>query len=257
MSEAQPKVAVVTGGGTGIGLAIASRLGRDGYAVAICGRREVVLKKAAAQLEKQGVRVFQQTCDVGDPSSVEAFFKAVGEAFGRVDCLVNNAGGSGHTSVQQPADRLWRSIIRSNVDGLYYCTSRAQALMPDGGRIVNISSVLGKFGVPGYAAYCSSKHAAVGFTRSAALELAPRKITVNALCPGWVDTEMARQGMERGAQAVGVSADQFRAKALNAVPLKEMIVPEEVADLVAFLAGSEARNITGQSINICGGQVMY
>ena len=120
----------------------------------------------------------------------------------------------------------------------------------------NISSVLGRFGVPGYTAYCASKHGVIGFTRALALELAPRQITVNALCPGWVDTEMAVQGMEQGAAATGQTFEQFRERALGAVPIKRIIQPEEVAELVRFVASPGAAAITGQTYNICGGQTM-
>jgi NAD(P)-dependent dehydrogenase (short-subunit alcohol dehydrogenase family) len=116
-----------------------------------------------------------------------------------------------------------------------------------------ISSVLGKFGVPGYSAYCTAKTGLIGFTRSLALELAPRKITVNAICPGWTDTEMARAGMRDIAAAQGTSVDEFKREAMSRVPLGEMVEPEEVANLVAFLASEMGNKITGQAISICGG----
>ena len=116
--------------------------------------------------------------------------------------------------------------------------------------------MLGRFGVPGYTAYCASKHGVIGLTRALALELAPRQITVNALCPGWVDTEMAAQGMRQGAAATGRTFEQFRERALGAVPIKRIIQPEEVAELVRFVASPGAAAITGQTYNICGGQTM-
>jgi 3-hydroxybutyrate dehydrogenase len=110
--------------------------------------------------------------------------------------------------------------------------------------------------VPGYTAYCASKHGIIGFTRALALELAPRSITVNALCPGWVETDMSLQGMTLGAGAMGTTYEEFRRRALNAVPIKRIIQPEEVAGLVRFLASPAASAITGQTYNICGGQIM-
>ncbi len=251
------KVAVVTGGATGIGKATALELGRQGVRIAICGRRQDVLEQASSELASEGIEVCASSCDISDQAQVKTFFETVAERFSRVDILVNNAGQSGVTKVSQPDLQRWDAIIRANVDSLYYCTAAVVPLMPDGGRIISISSILGKFGVPGYAAYCTSKHAVVGFTKSVALELAPRRITVNALCPGWVETDMAREGMEIGARALRASYDEFRKQALAAVPLQEMIEPGEVAEFIAFLVGSGAKNITGQSINICGGQVMH
>ncbi len=247
----------MTGAGTGIGEAIVRKLGEMGARVAICGRRSEVLEEAVAGMKAEGIEAWQSVCDVSRLEEVRRFFDEVEENLGPVDILVNNAGSSGITSVSSPEFERWDSIIGANVNSLYYCSAKALKSMPDGGRILNISSVLGKFGVPGYAAYCTSKHAVVGFTRSVALELASRKITVNAICPGWVETDMARQGMEAGAQAGEVSYQEFRKRALQAVPLQEMIEPREVAELAAYLLGPAAANITGQSVNICGGQVMH
>jgi NAD(P)-dependent dehydrogenase (short-subunit alcohol dehydrogenase family) len=144
-------------------------------------------------------------------------------------------------------------IIQTNVMGTYYVTRSAVPHIPNGGRIIMISSVLGKFGVPGYTAYCTAKTGLIGFTRALALELAPRKITVNALCPGWTDTEMARSGMRDIARDLGVSVEEFRQQAMSRVPLGEMVNPDEVADLVAFIASPAGDKITAQAISICGG----
>jgi NAD(P)-dependent dehydrogenase (short-subunit alcohol dehydrogenase family) len=129
-------------------------------------------------------------------------------------------------------------------------------LMGPGGRIVNIASVLGRFGVPGYTAYCAAKHAVIGFTRALALEVVGQQITANAICPGWVDTEMAAAGMRQGAAATGQTFEEFRERALGAVPIQRIIQPEEVAELVRFLGSPAASAITGQTYNICGGQTM-
>jgi NAD(P)-dependent dehydrogenase (short-subunit alcohol dehydrogenase family) len=169
---------------------------------------------------------------------------------------VNNAGVGGGEPIERSDVARWRRTIDVNLVGTYLASREAVPLMQAGGRIVSISSVLGRFGVGGYTAYCASKHAVIGFTRALALELAPRGITVNAICPGWVDTDMAAEGMRQGASATGVTYEEFRAKALRAVPLQRIIAPEEVATLVRFLASPAASAITGQTYNICGGQTM-
>jgi len=191
--------------------------------------------------------------DVRDQKSVDAGVRRIVERFGKIDIVVNNAGISGVTPVDAPDTKDWLDIIQTNVVGSYYVTCAATPHIPNGGRVIMISSVLGKFGVPGYTAYCTAKTGLIGFTRALALELAPRKITVNALCPGWTDTEMARSGMHDIAKDLGISVEEFRRQAMARVPLGEMVEPEEVADLVAFLAAETGSKITGQAISICAG----
>jgi len=191
--------------------------------------------------------------DVRDQKSVDGGVKLIVDRFHRIDIIVNNAGISGVTPVDAQDTAPWTDILQTNILGSYYVTRAAVPHMPNGGRVVMISSVLGKFGVPGYTAYCTAKTGLIGFTRALALELAPRKIAVNALCPGWTDTEMARSGMRDIAADLGISVDEFRNQAMSRVPLGEMVQPEEVANLVAFLASDAGKNITGQAISICGG----
>jgi NAD(P)-dependent dehydrogenase (short-subunit alcohol dehydrogenase family) len=224
--------------------------------VAIAGRTRSQLHATAAELERLGGKALAIEMDVSDETSVAAGMRTLGAAAPRLDVLVNNAGIGGGEPVAGSNIERWRRMIDTNLTGMYLVTREAVALLPDGGRIVNISSVLGRFGVPGYTAYCASKHGVIGFTRALALELAPRTITVNALCPGWVETEMAAQGMQQGADALGKTFEEFRQRALGAVPLKRIIQPEEVAELVRFLASPAASAITGQAYNICGGQTM-
>jgi NAD(P)-dependent dehydrogenase (short-subunit alcohol dehydrogenase family) len=194
--------------------------------------------------------------DVTSDGSIARAVDALRTDVPHLDMLVNNAGiGSGESVAGSDIER-WRRTIDTNLTGTYLVTRAVLPLMRGGGRIINLSSVLGRFGVPGYTAYCASKHAVIGFTRALALELAPKQITVNAICPGWVETEMAEQGMRQGAAATGQTFEQFRASALGAVPIKRIIHPGEVAALVAFLASPGAAAITGQTYNICGGQTM-
>ena len=250
------RTALVTGGGRGIGRAIARALAGPDTVVAIAGRTRSPLQATAAELERLGGKALAIEMDVASDTSVAGGMKMLREMAPRVDVLVNNAGIGGGEPVQGSDVERWRRTIDTNLTGIYLVTREAIALLPDGGRIVNISSVLGRFGVAGYTAYCASKHGVIGFTRALALELAPRRITVNAICPGWVDTEMAAQGMHQGADATGQTFERFRERALGAVPLKRIIQPEEVAELVGFLASPAASAITGQTYNICGGQTM-
>jgi 3-hydroxybutyrate dehydrogenase len=250
------RAAFVTGGGRGIGRAIALAFAEPGATVAIASRTTVELERVAREIEARGATAVPLTTDVTDPASVDRAFDVCTAELDRLDVLVNNAGlGGGEPILGSDPDR-WRRVVDTNVVGAYLVTRRALPLMPDGARIVNTTSVLGRFGVAGYTAYCASKHAVIGFTRALALELAPRGITVNAICPGWVDTDMSVQGMTLGGRALGITYEEFRQRALAAVPIRRMIQPEEVARLVRFLAEPGSSAITGQTYNICGGQTM-
>jgi NAD(P)-dependent dehydrogenase (short-subunit alcohol dehydrogenase family) len=250
------RVAVVTGGGRGIGRAIARALGGSDTLVAVLGRTREQLDSAVLELEGLGGRALAIRVDVTSEASVSEGVRQLGRATDSVDILVNNAGTGGGEAVDGSDTARWRRTIDTNLTGMYLVTRGILPMMQPGGRIVNLSSVLGRFGVAGYTAYCASKHGVIGFTRALALELAPRQITVNALAPGWVDTEMAEDGMRQGAAATGWTFEQFRERALGAVPIKRIIQPDEVAELVRFLSAPGAAAITGQTYNICGGQTM-
>lgn len=222
--------AVITGGTRGIGLAVAERLAADGWRVIVSARHP----PAACPFEFR-------PCDVADPAAVRSLFAG----FDRVDALVNSAGIAGANSLDGD-DGLWHAIIGSNLHGTYHCCKAVLPLLPDGtGRIVNIASVLGLRGVPDQTAYCAAKHGVVGFSRALALALAPRGITVNALCPGWVDTDMA----EARYRELGITA----AQAAAGVPTGRIAMPPEIADAVAWLLRPESRGITGHALPIEGG----
>jgi NAD(P)-dependent dehydrogenase (short-subunit alcohol dehydrogenase family) len=228
------KVAVVTGATRGIGLAIAQRLAAEGYRVVSTARHAPTAPDADFM-----------PCDVADTASVTELFDRIKARFGQVDALVNNAGTAGANSLVGD-DTLWHAIIGSNLHGTYHCSKAVLPMLPDGtGRIVNMASVLGLRGVPDQTAYCAAKHAVVGFTRALALALAPRGITVNAICPGWVDTAMA----ESRYRELGITEEQAAAM----VPTHHIATPAEIADAVVWLLRPESRGITGHALPIEGG----
>jgi ketoreductase len=252
------KVALVTGGGTGIGKAISKTFIKNGARVAVASRNPMHLEAAAEELKADRLELLPVRMDVRKKEEVQRAATRVVETWGPIDILVNNAGLSGLNRMDDPDDSRWYDILETNLTGMYLITKEALKTMKDhsNGRVINISSVLGKFGVPGYSAYCASKHGVIGFTRALALEVAQRGITVNAICPGWVDTEMARLGIDESAAYQGTTAEEFKRQAVEATPIKRFLEAEEVADLALYLASEKAGGITGQAINICGGQTM-
>ena len=256
----QNKIALVTGGGRGIGRAIALEFAREGADVIVAARSvdqvEAVAQEIGAQFPRKAVAV---ACDVSDLRSVEKMFESAREFFGRgPDILVNNAGIAESAPLTKTTDDLWRRHLEINLSGTFYCTRAALAAMIERrwGRIINIASIAGKTGAPYIAAYSASKHGVLGLTRSAAMEVAAKGITVNAICPGYVDTEMTTRGVENITKKTRLSADEAMESIRKMSPQNRIIAPEEVAALALLLASEDGRGINGQAINIDGGSVL-
>jgi len=247
---------VVTGGGRGIGRAIALVFAEPGAHIVITARTAAQLETTAADIRAKGAEATAIPMDVTDEVSVAHGFGSLHGIVEGVNILVNNAGVGGGEVLQGSDVARWKKTIDTNLTGMYLVTRQILPLMANEGRIINLSSVLGRVGAPGYTAYCAAKHGVIGFTRALALETLKRKITVNAIAPGWVDTDMAELGMSQGATHAKVSFDAFKDQMISAVPIKRIIETAEVAALVKFLCSREAGAITGQTYNICGGQVM-
>jgi ketoreductase len=255
---AEDRVVLVTGGGTGIGKAIGLKLAKNGARVAIASRSRAHLDGTADEFNSLGLPILPLQMDVRVKSDVQRAVAKVVATWKEIHILVNNAGISGLSTIDDPDDAKWYDILDTNLNGMYLITKEVLRHMPDHRecRIINIASVLGKFGVPGYTAYCTTKHGMIGFTRALALEVVQRGITVNTICPGWVDTEMARRGIEETAVLQGITPQQFKTQAVSGVPIKRFLEPDEIAELVCYIASDLAKGITGQAINICGGQTM-
>jgi NAD(P)-dependent dehydrogenase (short-subunit alcohol dehydrogenase family) len=250
------KVALVTGASRGIGEAISRRFAREGARVALAARDEQACRRIAREIEDAGGKAMTARTDVTDSRSIAETVSAVVSEWGRIDVLVNNAGVGGPTPLTDRDDSRWDTILATNLTAVFRVTREALPHLPGGARIINLSSVVGRFGVAGLGAYSATKHGVIGLTRSFALELAPRGITVNAMCPGWVETDMGRSGWRGVGERHGGDEEQGRRMAAEMAPLKRIIDPDEVAGLAAYLASDDARSITGQAIVLDGGQVM-
>jgi NAD(P)-dependent dehydrogenase (short-subunit alcohol dehydrogenase family) len=251
------RIALVTGGGRGIGKAIALALAREGAEVVVAARSNGEIASVAAEIEAAGARTLAVTLDVSRPDDVRRAFAFVRERVGEVDILVNNAGIGRSALLWRTTDEIWESTITTNLSGTFYCMREALGPMVERrwGRIVNIASVAGKTGAPYISAYVASKHAVVGLTRAAAVEVAKHNVTVNAICPGYVDTPMTDGSIANIVDKTGLNAEQARAKLEAQSPQGRIVEPEEVAYLTLMLVRDEAKGINGQSINLDGGGV--
>lgn len=253
------RIALVTGGGRGIGRAIALAFARDGARVVLAARTAQQIEETAAEIGNEEIAL-PVVCDVSDVASVQLMFGRVSVKFGRgPDILVNNAGIAESAPLAKTDDDLWQRHLAINLSGTFYCTRAAiPAMIERGwGRVINIASIAGKTGAPYITAYSASKHGVLGMTRSIALEVAAKGVTVNAICPGYVDTDMTTRGIENVIAKTGRSADQALEAIMKMSPQNRLVTVEEVAALALLLASEEGRSINGQAINIDGGSVLF
>lgn len=262
MKGLKGKLALVTGAGAGIGKGIVTRLAEEGVDLVVTDVNPDTAKTTAEELRaKFGTKVVSMKLDVTSAQEVETAVESVWKDHGPLNILVNNAGVSTMNPVVDLTEKDWDFNMNVNAKGVFLVSRAAvrRFLKHDYGsekpKIVNVASMAGKYGAPFLAHYCASKFAVVGFSQSLALELAPAGITVNCVCPGYVQTSMQERELVWESKLRGMTTEQVKADYLAHVPLGRLETPEDVAKLVAFLCSRDSDYITGQAINVSGGQV--
>jgi 3-hydroxybutyrate dehydrogenase len=252
------KLALVTGASRGIGRATARALALAGCDLVLVARHVNALEQVAHEVRETGRLATPLVCDIGSRAEARAMIETVTERAGTVQILVNNAGIAPAARFTDMDDELFEEVMRVNLMGTYYCCKGFIKGMIDArwGRVLNIASISGKVAYRHTAAYTTSKHAVLGLTRALALETAHTGVTVNALCPGYVDTALTRQGAQLMAEKTGLTCEEALALFAGTSPQQRLILPEEVASLAVFLASDAGAAMTGQSINVDGGAVM-
>ncbi len=241
------KTAIVTGASRGIGAAIAHRLCEVGANVVICSRSTETISETATTLKDKGYSIHAMAADISKKEDVEALVEKTIEQFSQIDILVNNAGITRDMLLMRLKDEDWDAVLQTNLTGTMYCTRAVLRPMirQKSGNIINISSVIGLMGNAGQASYAAAKAGIIGLTKTTAKEVGTRGITVNAIAPGFITTDMTAEIPE-----------EFQKKALELIPLQNFGAPEDVADAVCFLVSDAARYITGQTLQVDGGMVM-
>ncbi|MEP7358642.1 MAG: 3-oxoacyl-ACP reductase family protein [Anaerolineales bacterium] len=251
--------ALVTGAGQGIGRAIALRLARDGYALALADINPDSLAAVRGEIEAAGGQALAIQADLGQTAEVERMVRDSAAGLGRLDVLVNNAGRLVIRAFLDVSETDWDATLGLDLKGVFFAMQAAARVMIAAGtpgRIVNIASISGRSGRPDQAPYAAAKAGVISLTRSAALALAPHGITVNAVCPGIVDTPLTRQIHIDRARAAGITPEESLARMLARVPLGRIETPDDVAGVAAFLCSPDGAYITGQTLNVCGGLEM-
>ena len=256
--ELDGRHAIVTGGGRGIGAAIAEALAARGAALTLLGRDGGRVESHASALrDRYRVDAAGLPCDVTDADAIDDAIARAASRAGAAYVLVNNAGVAESAAIAETTREMWDRTLAVDLTAAFLC---AQAVLPamldaGAGRIVNIASTAGLTGYARLAAYCAAKHGLVGLTRALAQEVASRGVTVNAVCPGYTETEMAERAISAVAAQRGVGADEARRMIVRRNPMGRLVRPEEVASLVAWLCGAEAAAITGQALVVAGGEL--
>lgn len=252
------KRAIVTGAGKGIGRSIALALAQAGADVAVTARTASDVDALALEIQAMGRRSLAVTCDVTDPEQVQYMATTLLAGLGGLDILVNNAGNAGSHKMLNHPDELWHRMLAINLTSVYYvCKACLPAFTEQrSGRIINIASIASRVGGNYIAAYTASKHGVLGLTRALAVEMRPYNVTVNAICPGYVDTPMTDASVSNMIARTGMSEEQAREYLAKTSPQNRLISPEEVAAAVVFLSMDINRGISGQALNIDGGGTM-
>ena len=250
--------ALLTGAGRGIGAAIARGLAAHGATLTLVGRTAASLESVVSELQSDGTQAFCVTADVGQRDSLDAAFAAARARFGAIDILINNAGQAGSAPITKRDDKLWSDMLAVNLSGTYFGIQAAipEMLKNNFGRIVNIASTAGMTGYAYVAAYCAAKHGVVGLTRAVAREVATRNITVNAVCPGYTDTDIVREAANKISKVTGRTQAEAVQVMAKTNPQGRLVKPEEVANAVSWLCLPGSESVTGQSIVVAGGELM-
>ena len=258
MSGLQQKIVLVTGGSGGLGIALARAFVAEGFRVVIAARDEAKLKLTAAEIASNDGQVLPLPCDVTDRKQVRLLATRIEAELGTVQILINNAGIARAVKFTDMPDELWDDTLATNLTGAHNC---CKVFLPgmtfsSWGRIINIASTTAKVGYSHVTAYTASKHGLLGLTRSLALETAPHGVTVNAICPGYIDDERTHENAQLMAEKTGKSAQDILRLFAASAPQNRLISPNEVASLALLIASEKLAGMTGQAINVDGGAVM-